>query len=56
MTQQLNGLAGLLGRVDMPAEEPAPEPENPAADSDEEIGAEREEPTLEEAIDALADN
>lgn len=60
MSEQLNGLADLLGRVEQP--EPAPEPEPEAAveeeaelpeeDADEAAG----EPTLEEAIDAMADN
>ena len=49
MTQQLNGLAELLGRIDAP--EPAPEPETPA-EPEEPV----EEPSLEEAIDAMADD
>jgi hypothetical protein len=68
MTQQLNGLADLLGRVDQPEVAPEPEPEaevepegqadadaDAQADSAEE-GDDAREPTLEEAIDALADN
>ena len=62
MSEQLNGLAGLLGRVEQPEPAPEPEPEPEAAaeeaaelpegEADEAAG----EPTLEEAIDAMADN
>ena len=55
MTQQLNGLADMLGRVD--AGEPAEkEPEPEAIDEPASAVGEEREPTLEEAIDALADN
>ena len=56
MSQQLNGLAELLGRVDVPEEEPVPEPEAPPAESAEDSADEADELTLEEAIDALADD
>ena len=62
MSEQLNGLAGLLGKVEQPEPVPEPEPEPEAAveeeaDLPEEQAGEAEpEPTLEEAIDAMADN
>ena len=51
MTQQLNGLADLLGRIDAPEPEPEPEPETPAVPEEP-----AEEQSLEEAIDAMADD
>ena len=62
MSEQLNGLAGLLGRVEQPEPVPEPEPEPEAAVEEEadvpeeESGEVTREPTLEEAIDAMADN
>ncbi|RGP40977.1 hypothetical protein BPTFM16_01272 [Altererythrobacter insulae] len=51
MTQQLNGLADLLGRIDAPVSAPEPEPETPALPEEP-----TEERSLEEAIDAMADD
>ena len=59
MTQQLNGLADMLGRVDVAEEETAQAPaetEEPPADDAPSESAETREPTLEEAIDALVDD
>ena len=62
MSEQLNGLADLLGRVEQPEPVPEPEPEPEAAVEEEadvpeeESGEVTREPTLEEAIDAMADN
>lgn len=63
MSQQLEGLAILLGKVELSAPEPEPEPD-PEVNSDEDAsaaadvdGAEPErERTLEEEIDAMANN
>ena len=57
MSQQLDGLANLLGRVDQP--EPEPEPVEPAEEEPDTPAEEAQEPpeqSLEEAIDAMADN
>jgi len=56
MTEQLDGLANHLGRVDMPEPEGEPEAEESPLKEEPATGSESAEPTLEEAIDALADN
>lgn len=51
MSQQLGGLADMLGRVDTPPAPPPPEPE-PPADDDADTG-EAAETSVEDAIDAM---